>query len=116
MAVHVDTTDEIAMTGFVLSLGARAWVRFLSADGHCFFAVPTGSSACEYRAASAVNCTCDEHQLIAARCAHIWAVRFHLLREQGEDFVLAPSEPDLGVEPLRRSECMTTRADRPSWT
>jgi hypothetical protein len=101
MAVQVDTTDQAAMTGFVLSLSARTWIRFLSADSHCSFAVPADSSLPGYRVASAVNCTCDEHLLTDARCAHIWAVRFHLLREQGEEFVLAPCEVVIGREALK---------------
>src|SRR4051812_44268026 len=103
MTVQVDTTDEGALTGFILSLDGRNWIRFRSTDGHCFFAVPTDSSNSGYQAASTLDCTCDEHQLLDTWCAHIWAVRFHILREQGEDFLLAPCDPALGVEAYGRS-------------
>jgi hypothetical protein len=114
MTVEVDTTDEIALTGFVLSLGARDWVRFVAADGHHSFAVPMSPSSSQYCAASASNCTCDEHQLNGGRCTHIWAVRFHMLREQGEDFAFASSESPFDSEALHRSECLISHADQRS--
>jgi hypothetical protein len=98
MVVHVDTTDERAVTGFVLSLGAADWVRFQTADDGYLFGVPTGRSTGGFRAASTCTCSCNEHQSVDVRCAHIWAVRFHLLREQGEVFVLAPPQPAPGTD------------------
>ena len=105
MVVHVDTTDERAVTGFVLPLGAADWARFRTADGGYFFGVPAGRSADGFRAASACTCSCDEHQLVDVRCAHIWAVRFHILREQGEEFVLAPPQPAPGTDFTDRHTC-----------
>src|SRR4051812_45362543 len=98
MVVHVDTTDARAVTGFVLSLGAADWVRFRTADGGYSFGLPAGRSAGGVRAASSYTCSCDEHQLVDVRCAHIWAIRFHILREQGEEVVLAPPQPAPGTD------------------
>ncbi len=105
MIVRVDTTDPHARAGCALALEGVQWLRLGTGDDGQYFAVVSAPSGQDFHVASSGSCTCDEHQLGGARCAHIWAVRYHLLRERGDDLVIprlgrgADMEPDKDPAP-----------------
>ena len=84
MVTRLDTTDRRAAAGFQLMADGGSWARVQMKDGQKFFGIPSRTRPNLLHFADMQSCSCEDHRNRGVDCAHVWAVRFYVLKRKGE--------------------------------
>jgi hypothetical protein len=78
MTIVIDSTNPRSLAALGLMLRAKGWARCRLADGQKYYGIPSRSRPELVHLADTQACTCEDHKVRGADCAHILAVRLHV--------------------------------------